>query len=317
MKYKEQRGLRTSFFSLGTVQLGLNYGISNTTGKPSTEQAFAMLDRAMELGVNNLDTSNDYGDSERTIGQWIRTREGKTKPMITTKVGHLQFESEAQLERQIREQVEGCLERLALSQIPILMLHYFEEYAEQPQWMQRIFQKLKDEKLIGYSGIAAYSRHDYGVMADSGFDTVQIPLNLFDWSRIKDGSLDKLAKANVAVFVRSAFLQGLVFRDPDHLEPEMEFCRPVLTRFRELCREFSLKPDELAVSFLLTLPQITGLVLGCDTMAQVESNAALIDRAVELDAKQMAMIEEAFVNTDPRVLNPSCWHNAMKAAPAK
>ncbi|MCI8525940.1 MAG: aldo/keto reductase [Oscillospiraceae bacterium] len=308
MKYKEQQGMRVSVFSLGTVQLGMNYGIANTSGKPSHEQAFAMLDRAAELGVNHLDTSNDYGDSEQTIGQWLRTRE--EKPQITTKVGHFAMESEAGLEQEIRGQVEGCLRRLSLPAIPVLMLHDFEEYARHPDWMRRIFRKLKDEKLIVRSGISAYSRHDYGVIAQSGFDCVQIPLNIFDWNRISDGSLDKLAQAGMAVFVRSAFLQGLVFRDPARLEPEMEFCRPTLEKFRALCEKYGLRPEELAVSFLLSLPQITGLVLGCETIAQVEANAALMDRTVELSQAQMQEIEAAFRDTDPKVLNPARWHNA-------
>lgn len=308
MKYKQQGGMCLSAFSLGTVQLGMTYGISNTVGKPSTEQAFRMLDRAMELGVNHLDTSNDYGNSEQVIGQWLRANAQKPRPMITTKVGHLSFESEAKLEQQIRRQIEDSLKRLNLSQIPILMLHYFEEYAQQPQWMQRIFSRLKDEKLIVRSGISAYSYHDYGVLADAGFDAVQIPLNLFDWRRIIDGSLDRLAQAHMAVFVRSVFLQGLVFLEPQQVQDDMAFCRPVLTRFRTLCEMFGLKPEELAVSFLLTLPQVTGLVLGCDTIAQVEANAALIDRATTLTANQMEIIRAAFEKIDPRVLNPSCWH---------
>ena len=317
MIYKEHQGMRISTFSLGTVQLGVNYGISNTSGKPTQEQAFAILDRAMELGVNHLDTANDYGDSERVIGQWMRTRAPEQRPMVTTKVGHLCFDSEAALEKDIRAQTEGCLERLNLQRIPVLMLHNFEEYAREPQWMQRIFQKLKDEKLIEKSGISAYSRHDYGVMAASGFDAVQIPLNIFDWGRIVDGSLAKLAQAGMTVFVRSAFLQGLVFRDPERLEPEMEFCRPVLEKFRALCQDYSLRPEELAVSFLLTLPEVTGLVLGCETAAQVEANAALMDRTVQLSKEQMDRIEAAFRDTDPRVLNPSCWHNAVPSTPAK
>ena len=317
MKYKESHGLQISAFSLGTVQLGLNYGISNTSGKPTTEQAFAILDRAMALGVNHLDTSNDYGDSERTVGSWLQTRAEDRRPLVTTKIGHLCLDSEAALEKDVRAQVEGCLERLGLTQIPVLMLHNFEEYAARPEWMQRIFRKLKDEHLIRMSGISAYSRHDYDVMAASGFDAVQIPLNIFDWGKLLDGSIQRLAAAGLAVFVRSAFLQGLVFRDPEKLEPEMAFCRTTLEKFRALCADFGLQPAELALSFLLTLPEVTGLVLGCETVAQVESNAALIDSTVRLTDAQMEAVRAAFQDTDPRVLNPSCWHNAIGAVPAK
>lgn len=317
MKYREHQGWKISTFSLGTVQLGLNYGISNTRGKPSLEQAFAILDRAVELGVNLLDTANDYGDSERTIGAWLSHRRGLEQPKVATKIGHLCFDSEQVLEQDIRSQIYGCMERLNLSKIPVLMLHNFEEYARKPQWIRQIFQKLKDEDIIERSGVSAYSHHDYGVAAQSGFDCIQVPLNIFDWRRIKDGSLERLSQGGVAVFVRSVFLQGLVFRDPEQLEPEMAWCRPVLSQFRTLCQEFGMRPEELAVSFLLTLPQISGLVLGCETVEQVEANANLVNSARKLTAGQMAEIERAFLNTDPRVLNPSCWRNAVGSVPAK
>ena len=74
MKYINAKGQRLSRFSLGTVQLGMKYGLGEDCEKPSEEAAFALLDRAMELGVDNLDTANNYGDSEAVIGRWLRQR---------------------------------------------------------------------------------------------------------------------------------------------------------------------------------------------------------------------------------------------------
>ena len=68
MKYVKFKDLDLSLFQLGTVQLGMDYGLGDHTAKPKKEYAFSLLDRAVADGVNTLDTANNYGDSERVIG---------------------------------------------------------------------------------------------------------------------------------------------------------------------------------------------------------------------------------------------------------
>lgn len=60
-----------SKMTLGTVQLGLNYGIANNEGKPDEEKAFRILDSALASGVNCIDTAAIYGDSEKVIGKYL------------------------------------------------------------------------------------------------------------------------------------------------------------------------------------------------------------------------------------------------------
>lgn len=74
MRYTTAKETTLSLFSLGTVQLGMTYGLGEDRGIPSEEKAFQILNRAMELGVNNLDTANNYGDSEKVIGKWLQKR---------------------------------------------------------------------------------------------------------------------------------------------------------------------------------------------------------------------------------------------------
>ena len=112
------------------------------------------------------------------------------------------------------------------------------------------------------------------------------------------------------VFVRSVYLQGLVFQDPDKMDPRMEFARETLVKFRGLCAKYGLTPAALALSYALSLPGVTSLVLGSEKPEQVEQNAALLEQAVDLSAEQMAEIRANFIDTPVRVLNPSMWFNA-------
>lgn len=310
MKYTSVRGLNLSQFSLGTVQLGMTYGLAGAE-KPSEENAFSMLDRSMELGVNNLDTANNYGDSEQTIGRWIakRRKENLPLPWVVTKVGPFNHGSPSILRDDILSQVDGCLRNLGVDKIDCLMLHNFEDYEQDPDVITRVFAELKEQGCISTSGISAYSRHDYGMIADSGFDAVQIPLNVFDWTQIENGGIQKLADAQMIVFARSVFLQGLVFQMPDSLDPRLSFCAQPLRQYLNLCQEFNLAPDVLALSFVLSVPGICTAVLGCDNTKHLDLNADLINKTVSLTSEQLGIIQNTFGKIDPRVINPGVWYN--------
>lgn len=310
MKYTKAGGIELSLFSLGTVQLGMDYGINNSQGKPSLEKSLDILNTALKLGVNSLDTSVGYGDSEQVIGEWLRSLSPAAWPLVTTKVDRLDTSSRAALQRSLRDSVALSLSRLGLERIPLLMVHSFEQYAQAPEMVGRAFEELRNDGLIERWGISAYSRHDYQMLADSGADAVQVPQNILDWRQINCGGWDALARSGKMIFVRSVFLQGLLFMDPDHLPEQMRFAAPVLARFGSFCREFSMEPAVLAASFVLSLPGVHSLVLGCEEREQVEANAALIDKAQPLTRSQMDQLREAFEHVDVHVTDPGTWFNS-------
>jgi len=300
-----------SRFSLGTVQIGMTYGLGEHKAKPSEEAAFSLLDQVMDLGIDNLDTANNYGDAEAVIGRWLNHRREKEEsiPWIVTKIGPMKHGSFDILRDDILRQTEGCCKNLGVETLDCLMLHNFEDYEQDPDAVQKVFEEMKQQKLFHYSAISAYSRHNYSMIADSGFDATQIPLNVFDWEQIENGGIEKIAKAEMMIFIRSVFLQGLVFHTPEDLDPRMDFCVPYLRRYLALCKEFEISPAVLALSFVLSVPGVTTAVLGCDTAEQAAQNCQLFDQTVSLTQDHMNLLREAFVNIDPRVINPGCWFN--------
>lgn len=310
MKYNCVQDVKLSLFSLGTVQLGMNYGVNNATGKPDREQAIEILNAAAAQGVNSLDTSIGYGDSELIIGDWLRTVPEERRPMIVTKVDQMDHSSKNALRKSIRKSLEISKARLGLERIPLLMIHDYRNYEQNPEEVNQVFEELRASGDIERWGISAYSHHDYRVLADSSADAVQIPQNIFDWKQIQNGGLSALEASGKIVFVRSVYLQGLVFMDPDRLRPEMQFAAQVIRKFRGFCKAFQLEPAVLAMSFVLSLPGISSLVLGCESRAQVAANATLIEKTVRLTDEQMNQVREAFEDVDPHVTNPGTWYNA-------
>ena len=307
MKVNTVKGLDITVLSLGTVQLGMDYGIHNANGKPSLETSFRILDAAMAAGINTLDTAAGYGNSEEVIGAWLKTIPEDQRPFIVTKAAKLDHSSLDALRADLKERVKTSRERLGLSQLPLLMLHNCEDYLCDKENVKLVFEELKASGDILYSGISAYSNHDYGELAASGFDAVQIPVNIFDWGQIENGGLQKLKDSGMMIFVRSVYLQGLVFQDPETLPAHIAFCKETLVKFRTLCDKYQLSPAVLALSYVLSLPGVTSLVLGSETVEQVQQNAQLLNTTVTLSPAQMAEIRENFLNTDIKVLNPGLW----------
>lgn len=307
MKTNNCKGVNISALSLGTVQLGLNYGVNNTDGKPSQEQANQILDCALANGINTLDTASGYGDSEMVIGNWLKTVEPEKRPFIVTKVAGLDHSSLDNLRKDLHNQVSACKQRLGVERLDALMLHHFDEYLCDKDNVVRALHELRESGEVRFIGSSAYSHHDYTELASLGFDVTQIPLNLFDWEQIENGGLKKLEESGMMIFVRSVYLQGLVFQDPDNLAPNMEFARDTLVKFRALCSKHNMSPAALALSYALSLSGVTSLVLGSEKVEQVEQNAQLFEQAVELTAEQMAEMRENFLDTPVRVKNPHLW----------
>ena len=310
MKTVNIKGLDISVLSLGTVQLGLSYGINNADGKPSQETANAILNAALEGGINTLDTAGAYGDSEVVIGNWLKTIDPAKRPFIVTKAAGLDHSSLENLRKDLFGRVKTSKERLGVQQLDMLMLHHFDDYLCDKENVRKVMQELKDSGEVRFIGASAYSHHDYAELADTGFDATQIPLNLFDWKQIENGGLKKLEQSGMMVFVRSVYLQGMVFQKPENLAPHMEFARPTLEKFQFLCNKYNLSPATLALSYALSLPGVTSLVLGSEKAEQVQQNLVLMEQAVDLSEAQMAEIRELFLDTPEQVLNPALWPKA-------
>lgn len=307
MKMNFVRGCDVSALSLGTVQFGIPYGLNQAAGKPERESCFRIMDIAQEHGINWLDTAAAYGDSEEVIGSWMSRIPADQAPLVCSKVNALDHTSLNTLRASLREQVEQSKKRLGLEQIPLMMIHHCEEYFEDPDNMRQAFEELKTSGDIRFSGMSAYAFHDYGTIAQSGFDAVQIPVNLFDWRQIDNGGISKLEEAGMIVFARSVFLQGLVFRKPDQLSEKMAFTAPVLEKFHAMCADFGMDPGVLAMSFALSIPGISSLVIGCRNEAQILRTIQQMEASCQLTARQMEQIHEAFHDVNERVITPSMW----------
>ena len=266
-----------SQMTLGTVQLGMNYGIANNNGKPDTEKSHAMLSCAFENGVTSLDTARAYGTSEDVLGGFIKTQKSEDKPFITTKftIKLPETASDKEIEAKIFESVETSLEKLGINKIDCLLHHEAEDLLLYGDIVQKTLEKLIKENYISMAGVSVYFPEDLDNMFKHDiYQATQIPMSLFDQKWIARGYLDKMKEKDIIVFVRSVFLQGLFFLNPDSITDPLlvEYAKPYLLKLREFCKKANMSIAEFAISFIRDVPGVTSLVLGADTEEQVLEN---------------------------------------------
>lgn len=145
-------------------------------------------------------------------------------------------------------------------------------------------------------GVSVYTAEDIRLMFNyPEYTATQIPMSIFDQRLINDGTVDELSGRGYTVFVRSVFLQGLFFLDPEKITDPIlcEHAKPRIIKLREFAEKEGMSIAEMAISFMRDIPGIASLVLGADTKEQVAANAAYF-AAPSVSEETAAGIRETF-----------------------
>lgn len=290
---------KISAMTLGTVQLGMNYGIANDGGKPDEAKSFAILASALENGVTTLDTARAYGDSEEVIGRFLKQWKGEM-PFICTKVPPIPAEYADNVEKFVVESVETSLKNLGVSKVGAVMLHSAPDVAKFGQPLADAMGKLLELGYTDQVGVSVYDNEQIEEMLKYDVYTVtQVPMSIFDQRLIANGAVRKLQEKGVTVFVRSVFLQGLFFLDPDKITDPIlvEHAAPKIRLLRQIAAQEGLNVAQLAIAFMRDCVGITSLVLGADTPDQVKSNIEYFN-VPTLKESTMEVLQREFANVD-------------------
>ena len=299
MKCVDLGGKKLSAMTIGTVQLGMNYGIANDGGKPDQEKSFAMLRSAFENGITALDTARAYGNSEEVIGNFLKTWEGET-PFITTKIPTYGDNDPALLEKHVFSSIETSLETLGASKVDAVMLHNVTDMYLYGEKIAKIMEQLLHRGYTDSIGVSVYTGEDVQEMLRYGQYTVtQVPMSIFDPRMIASGMTDRLKQRDFTVFVRSVFLQGLFFLNPDKITDPilLEHAAPKIRLLKQIAEAENMSVAQLAIAFMRDTAGVTSLVLGADTPQQVRENIAYFD-APSLNEDVMAKLRKEFVFVD-------------------
>lgn len=300
-----------SALTLGTVQLGLPYGLHAGTEVPSGERSLDILRTANTCGIHMLDTARDYGVSEAVIGEHLSRSDGADEAKVITKF-RIPSECESSypaMRQHVRNSLHDSLAALRLPKVHALLFHKAmqQDLRTLLPPLADILQELQEEGLIGLGGLSAYRPEDVEpVIGNTIFSCVQVPLNIFDAFLHREGWLTEMADAGTFVFARSIFLKGLLLESPERLGPGFEDAAPFLRSLARMAEQASLTIAELAFSYVRHMRGVGSIVFGADHAGQVRENVRLLT-IPPLPEGLMQEADIIFRNVPGHIIVPGLW----------
>lgn len=268
---------------IGTVQFGTNYGISNKSGQTSKSEVKNILNKALELNLDLIDTAIAYGNAEDVLGNFeVDKFKVVSKFMPTDEYGS------------INVQLTKSLKRLQLDSLYGFLAHRpMDLVSNLNQWDNLL--KLKEDNKITKIGFSLNSVKEIELLLNKGCvpDLIQVPYNYFD-SRFEDYMIF-LKEKGCEIHTRSTFLQGLFFVNPNNLGDFFKEIHPII---RALQNNYKFLAGSL-LAHSLSKDFIDKVIMGVENTEQLVQNVKEIENAETLsDLKQ---------NISNNILNPSLW----------
>ena len=285
-----------SRLALGTVQFGIPYGISNQQGKVSLDAATEILNYAHIAGISTLDTAIAYGDSENRLGE-IGVKDWR----IISKLPEIPIATNDVL-NWVRESVNGSLHRLKIPCLYGLLVHRPQQLLSNTgQEIYNALDLLKKEGLVDKIGISIYSPTELEELCNRfSFDLIQAPFNIFDRSLKQSGWLSRLKLGGVEVHVRSIFLQGLLLMNPANRPAYFNRWQPIWIEWEQWLYTNNLTALQACLSFVLSNPDIDRVVVGVDSLSQLQEILAATTIEVVKPPDKLCC-------DDPDLINPARW----------
>jgi len=302
-------GFHVSELALGTVELGMDYGLSvpGDYGKPTPGEAIYLLHRAADAGITLFDTAPGYGDSEALLGQALKKSQ---QCLFATKVsaprdhtGHLLLGEGGK--RHIEQSLLKSLQALRRDVLDIVQIHNATmEVLEQSDLFELLHQT-KQRGHIRWIGASVYQEHEALAAIRSGIcDVLQVPYNLLD-QRMADRVFPSAAEAGIGIIVRSVFLKGVLTEKSEWLPTQLDGLKHRAQAIKaELASSWHMV-RQTALQFCLAHSSVATALVGIRTADELDQ--AL--RLVEGEGMSVALREmtPSFACTEEQLLNPSTW----------
>jgi aryl-alcohol dehydrogenase-like predicted oxidoreductase len=280
--------------ALGTVQFGVDYGVSNAAGRTPPAEVARILQLAAASGIDTLDTARAYGTAEQVLGDALAAAPHTFRVITKTQPGAVGTA--------VADSLGASLAALRLPAVDALLFHRaadLEGDAGARNWA--VAEQLRAQGLVQRLGLSAYTGAEVRAAATRfPLDLVQLPANLLDQRLLRDGTLAWLAARGVEVHVRSAFLQGLLLMAPGTQPAWFDRVRPQLDRFHARCRDAQLSPLAACLGFLVARPEIARVVVGVNDAAQLR------DIVAAAQPRELPSFDDLAVD-DPDIIDPSRW----------
>jgi aryl-alcohol dehydrogenase-like predicted oxidoreductase len=290
---------------LGTVQLGLNYGINNKHGKPSFEDALKILDKAYEIGIRIFDTAYAYGDAEAIIGGWLSKNKLHNEVRVISKLKPNIFDEIPCSKEVFKEQVSKSLERLKIDTLDGYLFHT-PAYVYNDDAIEALLD-CKSEGLIKNCGVSIYDEKDALYAAGHRMiDYIQVPYNVLDQRLDQTDFFNIKNNNNKVVFARSPFIQGLVFMDVDFVPDHLSKAKDYINSLDKIIAQYNVSRLMASMLFPLYNSMNDYIVFGVDTVEQLVDDCKIVGENMKID-DCIRSLKKEFGVTEKSIVIPSLW----------
>jgi aryl-alcohol dehydrogenase-like predicted oxidoreductase len=290
-------GLEVSEIGYGAWGIGQSMWIG-----AEDDESLRALDRAIDLGLNFIDTALAYGDghSEQLVGQVVRARPETVHVATKIPPKNMRWPARAGSHADesfpgdyIRAQTERSLANLGLDAIDVQQFHvWHDDWLEQGDWLETV-EALKQEGKIRWFGVSINDHHPdtaIDLVRSGRVDTVQVIYNVFDQSP-EDELLPATEEHDVGVLARVPFDEGGLTGaiTPESTFPDGDFRahyfqgdrkQQVADRVAAIVGDLGIAPDEIAetaLRYILSNDAVSTVIPGMRSIRNVERNTAVGD----------------------------------------
>ncbi|MBI4551071.1 MAG: aldo/keto reductase [Candidatus Latescibacteria bacterium] len=304
--------LRVSEISLGTVELGLNYGIpsGDQPNQPSETDAARLLNRALDLGVNLIDTAAGYGTSEEIIGRALRRR--RNEYILATKCSHWSDQelSTTETRKRVAASIDQSLHRLQTDVIDLMQIHGRTQPDIELAVIERnevfdVLQRARQAGKIRFIGYSTYGEEvTLAALEHGGYDTLQVAYNILD-QRMASRVFPLAKERDAGILVRSALLKGALTEKAAHLPERLKRLADHSAALDSLVTGSVRSVPQAAIRFVLSSPDIATVLIGTGKIPHLEEAVALSD-GLGLPPDALAHARTMGLD-DYDLLNPHTW----------
>lgn len=284
---------------LGTVQWGMDYGVTNSTGKTRLNEVKQILSFAGKAGITLLDTAVMYGDAETVLGKCELTGF-----RVVTKTRRYRNDAVTKMDAQdLTGTFFNSLARIRQSSVYGLLVHHADDLlAPGGQWLIDAMQALKQIGKVSKIGVSVYDRQQIESLLNRFTpDIIQVPVNVLDQRLLTDGTLARLHALDIEIHARSAFLQGLLLMPPDAMPSYFVPWQAQIEVWHLAYQAQGLMPQQAALGFVCDLKEITQVIIGVESLTQLQGCLSGLNDAAPFDASGLAC-------ENPALLNPGLWN---------
>jgi aryl-alcohol dehydrogenase-like predicted oxidoreductase len=284
MRYIEVGGVRLSVIGLGTWQFGSReWGYGREYVEHESQR---IVGRALDLGINLIDTAEIYGfgRSERAVGQAVRER--RSEAFLATKLLPI-----VPIDPVVHQRARGSARRLGVDRIDLYQAHWPNPVFP-PGPLFSALGQLQREGLVTHVGVSNYSLPQWEAAERALGGPVmsnQVQYSLVDRRPDRD-LVDWAEEHDRLVIAYSPLAQGLLSGryTPDHRPGGMRAMRPMflpenlerasglLDALRDVASSHGATPSQIALAWLIHRPNVV-VIPGASSVEQLESNAAAGD----------------------------------------